>query len=299
MESSELEFRDEGRTYRDSDRPRPARFIVRVHGNNRGVTPGIMRAGLFTLAVLVAGAEETAPERLTEVWHPVPPIVSAPPEAPPSDAIVLFDGRNLDAWEPTGTRGQPWIVRAGALEVPPGHPGDLRTRRSFGDAQLHLEWRTPVLVQGEGQGRGNSGVFFMGLYELQVLDSYQNPTYVNGQAGAVYKEHPPLVNAARKPGEWQTYDVVFLAPRYAADGRVLRPARMTVFHNGVLVQYDVELTGPTPNGPTFHLPTLPAYVAHAARLPLMLQDHLSPVAFRNIWIRELAFPTEPTPHPTP
>lgn len=231
-----------------------------------------------------------APETLTEVWSPVPPVVSARANTPPSDAIVLFDGENLEAWEPTGTRGKPWRIEDSALVVPEGRPGDLRTRRSFGDVQLHLEWRTPAEIKGEGQSRGNSGVFFMGLYELQVLDSYRNETYVNGQAGAVYKEHAPLVNASRPPGEWQAYDAVFVAPRFSAEGKLLRPARMTVFHNGVLVQHDVELTGPTPNGPTFHQPSLPPYAPHPPKLPLVLQDHLCPVAFRNIWIRELALP---------
>ena len=174
--------------------------------------------------------------------------------------------------------------------VPSPKPCDQRTKRAFGDVQLHLEWRAPSAAHGAGQDRGNSGVFFMGLYELQILDSFDNPTYVNGQAGAVYKEHAPLVNASRPAGEWQSYDVVFIAPRFAPDGVVLAPARLTAFHNGVLVQHDVALTGPTPNGPTFHRPTLPPYAAHAAKLPLVLQDHRHPVAFRNIWIRELATP---------
>ena len=136
----------------------------------------------------------------------------------------------------------------------------------------------------------------MGLYELQILDSYKNSTYANGQAAAVYKEHAPLVNASRPPGEWQTFDVVFVAPRFATDGTLLSPARMTVFHNGVVVQHDVTLTGPTPNGPSFHLPHLPPYAPHAAKLPLVLQDHRNPVAFRNIWIRELNLPQVPASH---
>lgn len=258
------------------------------------------RSSSFTLLLFVASvgycADSSAPEKLTEVWSPVPPVVSAPPNAPPSDAIVLFDGKNIDAWEPASAQGKPWRVEDGALVVPADRPGDFRTRQSFGDAQLHLEWRAPSEVKGEGQNRGNSGVFFMGLYELQVLDSYQNNTYVNGQAGAVYKEHPPLVNAARRPGEWQSYDIVFVAPRFSSDGKLLRPARITAFHNGVLVQHDVELTGPTPNGASFHQPTLPPYAAHPAKLPLMLQDHGCAVAYRNIWIRELALPQNNESH---
>ena len=248
---------------------------------------------LSTDGAAAEAAKAPPPEAATEVWAPVPPVVRAPAGGVPSDAIVLFDGRNLEAWEPARPDGRLWTVADGVLLVPAGRPGDLRTKRAFGDVQLHLEWRAPAAVQGSGQGRGNSGVFFMGLYELQILDSFDNATYVNGQAAAVYKEHAPLVNASRPPGEWQTYDVVFLAPRFAADGTLVAPARMTAFHNGVLVQHDVALTGPTPNGPTFHQSTLPPYRAHAAKLPLVLQDHLCPVAFRNIWIRELDLPHEP------
>jgi hypothetical protein len=233
------------------------------------------------------------PEAATEAWSPLPPRVAAPPGRPPSDAIVLFDGTSLDAWEPVRPDGTRWKIEDGSMViVPSARPSDQQTKRSFGDVQLHLEWRTPAEVKGSGQDRGNSGVFFMGLYELQVLDSDGNETYVNGQAGAVYKEHAPLVNASRAAGEWQTFDVVFVAPRFSAEGSVVRPARLTVFHNGVLVQHDVELTGPTPNGPTFHQSTLPPYAAHPAKLPLLLQDHRSPVAFRNIWLRELALPAK-------
>ena len=236
-------------------------------------------------------AGDVAPEKLTEVWAPVPVVVSAPDGGVPSDAVVLYDGRSLEAWEPVRAGEPGWKVEDGALVVVPRpKPCDLRTKRAFGDVQLHLEFRPPAEARGEGQDRGNSGVFFMGLYELQVLDSYHNVTYVNGQNAAVYKEHAPLVNASRPPGVWQTYDVVFVAPRFAADGRLLRPARLTVLHNGVLVHHDVALTGPTPNGPTYHQATLPPYAAHPARLPLVLQDHRHPVAFRNIWVRELALP---------
>jgi len=230
----------------------------------------------------------------TEVWAPIPPVLSAPANGVPSDAIVLFDGRNLNEWEPMRAGAPGWKIEDGVMVVVPQPTScDERTKRAFGDVQLHLEFREPAVVTGEGQGRGNSGVFFMGLYELQILDSVNNPTYVNGQNAAVYKEHAPMVNASRPPGEWQNYDVVFIAPRFAADGKLLSPARMTVFHDGVLVQHDVALTGPTPNGPTFHMATLPPYSAHAAKLPLALQDHRSPVAFRNIWVRELTLPDAP------
>ncbi|WP_255516262.1 3-keto-disaccharide hydrolase [Luteimonas suaedae] len=242
-----------------------------------------------------AGEDAAPPPSATEVWQPVPPKVDVPAGGVPSDATVLFAGSDTDAWEhaeaseDTDTRkmddGRPigWKVMDGALVVTPGS-GDIRTREAFGDVQLHLEFRTLAQPTGDGQGASNSGVFLMERYELQVLDSYRNATYVNGQAASVYKQHAPLVNASRPPGEWQSYDVLFLAPRFAADGRVLAPARMTVFHNGVLVQHDVALRGSTV------YQGQPEYEAHAARQPLRLQDHGDPVAFRNIWIRAIARP---------
>lgn len=232
-----------------------------------------------------AAASVLASPQQTEVWTPVPPKVASSANGIPSDAIVLFDGRNLDAWESAKTRGKPapWQLDSGAMVVAP-KTGDLRTKQSFGDLQLHLEFQTPARVAGEGQHRGNSGVFFMDRYELQILDSYENTTYANGQAASIYKQHLPLVNAARPPGEWQTFDVVFIAPRFTDDGRLLRPARMTVFHNGVLVHHDAVLQGATTHRGK------PAYEAHPARQPLRLQDHGHPVAFRNLWAREIALP---------
>jgi hypothetical protein len=242
--------------------------------------------GLATAAVTgVEAAEELPPPELTEVWTPLPPVISAPAQGVPSDAIVLFDGRNLDAWEPARAGEPTWKIEDGFMVVVPNpKPCDMLSKRPFGDVQMHIEFRTPAKVVGDGQGRGNSGIYFMGLYELQILDSWQNPTYVNGQAASIYKQIPPLVNASRAPGEWQYYDVVFIAPRFAADGKLLSPARMTAFHNGVLVQHDVTLRGPT----VFR--GEPKYSAHAAKLPLLLQDHRNPVAFRNIWVRELTLP---------
>lgn len=213
----------------------------------------------------------------------MPPVVSTPVGGVPSDAIVLFDGRSTEAWVASKPGKPVWPVVEGALVVAPKTTG-IETKQAFGDIQLHLEFRTPAVVKGDGQGRGNSGIFFMGLYELQVLDSWNNPTYVNGQAASVYKQHPPLVNASRGPGEWQVYDAVFVAPRFAADGTLVSPARMTVFHNGVLVQHDVVLRGPT----VFR--GQPKYAPHAERLPISLQDHNNPTAFRNIWVRELKLP---------
>jgi hypothetical protein len=162
-----------------------------------------------------------------------------------------------------------------------GGTGNIKSKQGFGDCQLHIEWRTPAIVKGEGQGRGNSGIFFMGLYELQVLDNYNNVTYSNGQAGSIYKQRMPLVNASRKPGEWQTYDVVFTAPRFNEDGTVKAAARITVLHNGVLVQNNIEIWGATEYIGT------PGYTKHADKLPFILQDHGDAVSYRNIWVREL------------
>ena len=201
---------------------------------------------------------------------------------PPSDAVVLFDGRSLERWRSADDPARParWSVADGYFEVAPG-TGGIGTVDAFGDVQLHIEWMAPHPPRGSGQDRGNSGVFLMGQYEVQVLDSYRNDTYADGQAGALYGEHPPLVNASRPPGQWQTYDIIFRRPRFDGAGRLVRPARVTVLHNGVLVQDAMAL-----NGPTSHQERRP-YVAHAEALPLTLQDHAHPVRFRNIWVRRL------------
>ena len=218
--------------------------------------------------------------------RPKPPVVStgtlAGPVAPPSDAIVLFDGRDLSKWSSTGVNAGPpaWKIEGGYMEVA-ANTGDIETKAGFGDVQLHVEWMSPSPPEGEGQDRGNSGVFLMKMYELQVLDSYENVTYADGQAGAVFGQYPPLVNSSRPPGQWQTYDIVFRRPRFAANGSLQSPARMTVLYNGVLVQDDVTLTGPT------GFQRRPAYARHADRLPIRLQDHRHPVRFRNIWLRDL------------
>lgn len=240
---------------------------------------------LFLSASVAAALAEDSllPAGVTEQWTPVPPVVSAPAGGVPSDAIVLFDGKNTDAWEPVVPGAKGWLLEDGVLVVRP-HSGWLSTKASFGDIQLHLEFREPAEVRKNGQDRGNSGVFFMGLYELQVLDSYNNPTYVNGQAASMYKQCAPLVNASRPPGEWQTYDAVFITPRFSPAGTLLSPARVTVFHNGVLVIYDFALKGPT------LYRGIPRYSPQPARLPLQLQDHGDRVAFRNIWVRELHLP---------
>jgi hypothetical protein len=226
----------------------------------------------------------------TEVWAPVPRVVAPPPSRPPapapSDAIVLFDGTGLDEWvsanddSPAG-----WIVADGVMTVNK-RAGDIRTKRSFRDFQIHIEWRIPPDITGDSQARGNSGLFLSTAgtgYELQILDSYRNETYVNGMAGSVYKQSIPLVNASRPPGEWQTYDVVWRAPRFDSSGALLSPARMTVFFNGVLVQDNFELPGET------RYRGAPEYTPYDTS-PVLLQAHQDPsppISFRNIWLREL------------
>jgi hypothetical protein len=215
--------------------------------------------------------------------RPVPPVVDpgAPVTAPPpSDATVLFDGTHLAHWRAGDGSAARWKIEDGAMEVVAGR-GALFTRAAFGDCQLHLEWASPARVSGEGQDRGNSGVFLMDRYEIQILDSFRNRTYADGQAAAIYGQFPPLVNASRPPGEWQAYDIVFRRPRFDRGGKLLRAARLTVLHNGVIVHDNVELTGPTGHKER------PPYAAHPDALPLRLQDHGNPVRFRNIWIRKL------------
>ncbi len=240
----------------------------------------VFLTAIFFLIAITMEAQRGIPE-VTEVHEPVPPVVTpGTGTAPPSDAIVLFDGKDLSQWEKGSGEPAPWEVGDGAFTVVPG-TGGIQTKQGFGDVQLHIEWRSPEVVKGDGQGRGNSGVFFMGRYEVQVLDSYDNHTYPNGQAASVYKQHIPLVNACRKPGEWQTYDIIFTAPKFNEHGRVSHPARVTVIHNGVLVQNNVELWGTT------QYIGLPTYTKHEDKLPLGLQDHGDLVSFRNIWVREL------------
>lgn len=227
-------------------------------------------------------AQQRGDPSLTEIWHPVPKVV-VPGKADanaPSDAVILFNGKDGSQWQAKTGGPFNWKVDSGTLTVVP-YAGDLQTKQGFGDCQLHIEWRTPVQVSGEGQGRGNSGVFLMGRYELQVLDSYNNLTYSNGQAGSIYKQHMPLVNVCRPPGEWQSYDVVFTAPKFNDDSTVKSAARMTVFQNGVLIQNNVELWGP------MQFIGVPKYQKHSDKEPLLLQDHHNAVSYRNIWIRSL------------
>ena len=225
-------------------------------------------------------------------WHvhdparPHPPVITpgATPGAPPSDAIVLFDGKDLSKWSSRGPNGEvvdpKWPLRDGYFETG-AKTGSLYTRESFGDVQLHIEWSAPTPVVGTSQGRGNSGIIIMGLYEIQVLDMYDNKTYADGGAGAIYGQWPPLVTVPRKPGEWQTYDIIFEAPHFEG-GKMVKPAFQTVLWNGVIVHNRKEVMGPMVyrNVANYNTP-------HGAELPLMLQDHNNPVRYRNIWIRRL------------
>lgn len=238
----------------------------------------VVSAALLVPA-LHASAQQGDPKD-TEVWSPVPAKVTpGNGTAAPSDAIVLFDGKNFSQWESEKGGAAPWTLSGGAMTVAP-KKGAIKTKESFEDFQLHIEWRAPSVVKGEGQGRGNSGIFLQSNYELQVLDNYDNKTYSNGQAASLYKQTIPLVNACKKPGEWQTYDVIWTAPRFNADGSLQSAARITVLHNGILVQNNTELLGKT-----LYIGK-PFYEKHGP-LPIMLQDHGDLVSYRNIWIRKL------------
>lgn len=254
----------------------------------------ILTGLVLAAAVFTAHAQESNEKKAqaTEVWEPVPKVVT-PGEKPsdaPSDAIVLFDGKNLDQWVSTKDPNAPagWTVSDGVITVKKG-TGNIQTKKSFTDYQLHLEWRIPANITGSNQARGNSGVFLASTgpgddgYEIQVLDCYNNKTYVNGQTASIYKQHIPLVNACKKPGEWQTYDIIWTAPRFNEDGSLKSPARVTAFHNGVLVQNNVELKGTTA------WIGKPTYKKHGPA-PIKLQDHgdpSEPISYKNIWVREL------------
>lgn len=255
----------------------------------RVIAPALCAFAACSLSTLTVAAEtKKEPWQLaqeTEVWEPVPPVVSAPVDAAPSDAVVLFDGQSLAQWESVNGGPAAWTLDKGAMTVAAGK-GDIRTKESFCDVQLHIEWKTPTTITGddgkllEGQGRSNSGVFFQERYEIQVLDSYNNKTYPNGQAASIYKQTIPLVNATRAPGEWQTYDIIFNAPRFDEKNALTTPGYVTVLHNGVLVQNHTEIQGATA------WIGKPVYEAHGCA-PIRLQDHGNPVSFRNIWLRKL------------
>ncbi len=232
--------------------------------------------GIGVVVLGAAAARSCAQEYLTGIEWPKPPIIKPGAEcgAAPADAVILFDGKDLSAWNGAET----WKIEDGAMVVGRNF---VETKEHFGDCQLHIEWSAPTPAKGEGQGRGNSGVFF-GPYELQVLDSYDNETYFDGQAGAIYKQMPPMANAMRPPGEWNVYDVLWTAPRFNDDGTLASPAFITAFHNGVVIQNHFQILGDTP----FNRP--PRYDKHDVKQPIRLQDHGNPVKFRNIWVREWA-----------
>jgi hypothetical protein len=247
---------------------------------------------LILLNMNAAFAQESKDPKATEVWDPVPKVVTpgATPGDKPDDAIALFDGKDLHEWVSTNDTTKPagWKVTDGVITVKKG-TGNIQTKRRFTDYQLHLEWRIPTVIHGEGQARGNSGLFLAGVgpgdegYEIQILDAYNNKTYSNGQTGAIYKQHIPLANACKKPGEWQTYDIIWTAPRFNDDGSVKTPARVTAIHNGILIQNNVEI-----KGVTMYIGK-PYYKKHGPA-PIKLQDHgdpSEPISFKNIWIREL------------
>lgn len=252
----------------------------------------LTRAALRVLLVplLAAGLAPALRAQQAPTWpqhsmeRPKPPVQAPPPQRlpvpAPAGAIVLFDGRDLGWWSRNDGAPAGWRLVDGAMEVVKG-AGGIRTRVAFGDVRLHVEWASPTPAEGSGQDRGNSGVFLMQTYEVQVLDSYGNETYADGQAAAIYGQFPPRVNVTRPPGEWNSYDIEFRRPRFDSTGVLLSPARMTVRHNGVLVQDDVALLGPTS-----HRVRAP-YTAHADALPIALQDHGHPVRFRNIWVAPL------------
>jgi hypothetical protein len=253
------------------------------------ISPLGLAATSLLLAAIAAGADAQDPRdwAIHDEKRPQPRIVdpgAAPtgdsPGRAPADAIVLFDGKDLSQWrsQKEGGGPAPWKVESGYMEVVAGS-GGIQTAAGFGDCQLHLEWASPASATGEGQNRGNSGVFLMGQYEVQILDSHGNTTYPDGQAAAIYGQYPPLVNPTRPPGEWQVYDIVFFGPRFDAAGKLLRPGRFTVFLNGVLTQHNVELVGPTSHK------VRDPYTAHPEKGPVSLQDHDHPVRFRNIWLR--------------
>jgi len=262
---------------------------------SKKLTAPVLVAGLVTC--FSAQAQEATPTpppmkpEMTEFWEPeVKAITPGENMAPPSDAIILFDGKDLSQWVSNADPSKPaqWTVGKGVFTVKKG-TGNIQTKQSFQDYQLHLEWQIPAKITGKSQGRGNSGLFLASVgkgdagYEVQILDSYNNRTYANGQAGSIYKQSPPLVNATRKPGEWNVYDIIFTAPRFKENGSVFSPARVTVLHNGVLVQNDTEIRGIT------EYIGLPNYKAHG-KAPIKLQDHgdpSEPISYRNIWIREL------------
>ena len=249
------------------------RHAVHTLAVSRSLTATLIAVFLLASTLLVRGA--FVEEYKSGIKWPEPRVVDPGPiGGPPSDAVVLFDGKDLSKW----VGGDKWEIKDGYAVA---RETGITTKDGFGDCQLHVEWATPAEVSGEGQGRGNSGVYLMERYEVQILDSYENKTYFDGQAASIYKQHPPLVNACRKPGEWQAYDIIFTAPKFDDGGKLTAPAFVTILQNGVVVQNHFELLG----GTFYEQP--PKYEAHPARAPIHIQFHGNPVRFRNIWVRDV------------
>lgn len=261
---------------------------------NKDIIFSLKTSVIFSSIFLIAGStaaqsqESSMKPGMTEFYEPVPAVVTPGNSASnafitaPSDAIVLFDGKDLSKWKNKDGGAAQWDVKNGVLTVKKG-TGDISTIQEFNDFQLHIEWSIPQDITGSGQARGNSGIFMQGIYELQVLDNYNNKTYTNGQSGSIYKQTAPLKNAMRAPGNWNVYDVIYTAPRFKEDQTLFSPARVTVIHNGVVIQNNTIITGNTP------YIGLPKYQFHG-KGPIKLQDHgdpSAPISFRNIWIREL------------
>ncbi|HEV7999460.1 MAG TPA: DUF1080 domain-containing protein [Planctomycetaceae bacterium] len=254
-------------------------------GNKAAARTVVTSVAVFAWVAFAASTSAFAKEYESGIKWLEPKVIQPGEKCgdPPSDAIILFDGKDLSKW----VGGDKWEVRDGYAI---GHGHDIKTKEAFGDCQLHIEWATPSTVSGSGQGRGNSGVYLMEKYEVQILDSYGNKTYFDGQAAGIYKQHPPMVNCCRKPGEWQTYDIVFNAPRFGEGGRLVKPGYVTVLQNGVLVQNHTELLGST----FYEQP--PKYEPHPPKGRISLQYHHNAVRFRNIWVREIHEPPIASEH---
>ena len=249
-----------------------------------------MKYLFFFLGVYIIIAQDKPNPKDTEVWEPEPKIVTPGTEnSAPSDAIILFDGKDLSKWKNARGGGDAsWIVNNdNSMTVT--RNGGIETIEEFGSVQLHVEWKTPLKMEGKGQGRGNSGIMFQRRYEVQVLDSYNNRTYSNGQAASIYKQYAPLVNASKPPGDWQTYDIIFMEPEFNESGIMTKRGRLTVFHNGILVQNNIEILGTTEfiGMPKIGKNEISGYMGKDTKKAIYIQDHGNPVSYRNIWLRKL------------
>ena len=248
-----------------------------------------MKYLFFFLGVYIIIAQDKPNPKDTEVWEPEPKIVTPGTEnSAPSDAIILFDGKDLSKWKNARGGDASWIVNNdNSMTVT--RNGGIETIEEFGSVQLHVEWKTPLKMEGKGQGRGNSGIMFQRRYEVQVLDSYNNRTYSNGQAASIYKQYAPLVNASKPPGDWQTYDIIFMEPEFNESGIMTKRGRLTVFHNGILVQNNIEILGTTEfiGMPKIGKNEISGYMGKETKKAIYIQDHGNPVSYRNIWLRKL------------